>query len=142
MMRAIPLDFDRAAGYAMPKDRALHKLAVQFAEKECVSIPNFSEFHKVWAICEMEDESILSVQGLLGFCFRPDFSLNRFLSPDAIVVGYERANAFLGDQGARGQEVTVYMSSTEAPEQKCPNGLKTILSLGARPADRWVLRVK
>lgn len=142
-LRAIPIDFIRnEAGVVFPKDQKLHALAVDYAENHLAAPTNFSEYAKVWAICEVDGEKILSVQGLLGYSMRPDFTLNRFHSPEAIEVGYQRADEFLADNGARGMEVTILMNEDEAPEQKCPQGLRTLLGLGARPSKRFSIKVR
>lgn len=140
-IRAVPLEFYSQGGLSLPKNAKLHQAAVKFAEKELAEMPDFSGFNKVWLVGEFgEDEPV--IQGALGFTMRPDFVLNRFLNPEAILVGYERANDFLADNGCMGQEVLIHMAANETPEQRCPQGLKTVLDIGARPADRWRILVK
>lgn len=136
-LHALPLDFDRAMGYALPKDRELHRRAIEFAEKEVAEKVNYSDFAKVW-VAEDGDQIV----GTLGMTMRPDFTLCRFLNPEAIKLLHQRGNDFLADQGLRGGEALIYMNSKERPEQKCPEGLRTVLELGARPADRWIIRVR
>jgi hypothetical protein len=142
IVRAIPLDFHRAPGYAMPTDRELHRQAVQWAEKNLSSEPNFSEYQKIWLACEMEDEKVKEIHGALGFTMRPDLTLARFLNRQAFASLYHRASAFFADNGARGNDVLLYVSSTEAPEQKCPQQLESLAAVGARPADRWLIKIR
>ena len=65
-LRAISLDFNRAPGYAMPCDRQLHQLAVEFAKKELAAIPDYSSFARVWVAAEIgaEDKPV-SIEGAL-----------------------------------------------------------------------------
>jgi hypothetical protein len=142
VIRAIALDFLREGGYSLPKDRDLHKLAVQFAEKQLVSIPNFAEYTKVWVAAEMDGETPTEIRGALGFTMRPDFTLARFLDRAAVVALYNRANAFLADNGARGSEVLVFVSSEEGPEQRCPQYKETLEALKAKPADRYLITIR
>lgn len=142
VLRAVSLDFHRAPGYAMPMDRELHQLAVQFAEKHLADKPNYSELSRVWLACECEGEKVKAVRGALGFTMRPDFTLARFLDRQALVTLYHRANGFLSDNGARGSDGLVYISSEEGPEQRCPQQLESLAALGAKPADRWLIKIR
>lgn len=143
MMKAFPLDFYKSdSGLTFPKDKELHRLALEFAEKELAQPVNLSELNKVWVICEMDGEKIGRVVGLNGYTMRPDFTLCRFTSPEAAHCAFERAENYLADNGARGMEVLVRLSSDEAPEQRCPDGLKTMIRIGGNPADRWILKVR
>lgn len=142
ILKAFPIDFIRQGNYSYPADRELHRMAVEFSEKELAKPANLSEYAKVWAACEMDGEKIEKVVGLMGFAMRPDITLARFMQPDAITLLHDRAQAYFADQGCRGAEVLFYMNSNEAPEQRCPQGLQTMLKLGALPADRWVVKVR
>jgi hypothetical protein len=143
ILRAIPLDFHRQGGYAMPVDRDLHKLAMGFAERELAEVPNFSEFQRVWLACEVDaDDRATSVHGALGFTTRPDFTMARFLNRNALVVLYNRASAFLSDNGCRLSEGLVYVNPDEKPEQKCPEAELSLQALGARPANRWLIKIR
>lgn len=143
ILKAIPLDFARQGGYAMPSDANLHRLAVKFAEKELAEIPNYSEFARVWLACEVDDQDqATAVHGALGFCMRPDFTLARFLNRNAFVVLYNRANAYLADNGCRLSEGLVYVNPNEAPEQRCPDAEQSLQAVGARPADRWLIKIR
>ena len=142
-LRAIALDFNRAAGYAMPCDRALHQMAVEFAQKDLAAIPDYSGYTRVWVAAEVgEDEKPIAIEGALGFTMRPDFTLCRFKNKQALVTLYRRANAYLADNGCRGSEALVYVSSTEAPEQKCPQQKESLAALGALPADRYLVKIR
>ena len=142
MIRAIALDFDRSGGYAIPKDAELHRLAVQFAEKHLATKPNFAEYARVWVAAEMEGETPCEIRGALGFTWRPDFTMARFLERQAVVALYNRANAFLADNGARGSEALVHVSSTDGREQRCPQYAETLEALKAKPADRYLIVIR
>lgn len=143
-LRAIPIDFIRnEAGVVFPRDQEIHRLAVEFAEKELAAPVNLSELSKAWLVCETDGSKIVSAQGLQGYCMRPDVILNRYLSQEAILVGHQRFDEHFADSGCRGMEVLVLMNEEgERPEQKCPQGLRTLLSLGAKPANRFSIKVR
>jgi hypothetical protein len=142
-LRAFALDFHRAAGYAMPTDRALHQLAVEFAQKHLAEIPDYSSFTRVWVAAEVgADEKPIAIEGALGFTMRPDFTMARFLNKQALVTLYHRANAHLADNGCRGSEGLVYVSSTEDPEQRCPQQAESLAALGAVPAERFLIKIR
>ena len=142
ILRAIPLDFNRAAGYSMPCDRELHNLAVKFAETDLAEIPDYSGFAKVWLAVEVDGEKSVGIQGALGFSMRPDFTLARFKTKQAMVTLFNRANAHLADNGCRGSEGLVYVSSTEGPEQRCPQWEESLAAIGAKPADRYLVKIR
>lgn len=141
-LRAIPLDFIRQGNYAYPVDRELHRMAVEFGEKELAKPVNLSEYAKVWLACEMDGDKVTRIVGMMGYAMRPDVTLARFKEPEAIVLLHDRAQFYFADQGCRGSEVLVYLNNNESPEQRCPQGLKTMLELGAVAADRWVVKVR
>lgn len=142
-LRAIALDFNRAGGYAMPADRALHQLAIEFAKKNLAAIPDYSSFARVWVAAEVSaDEKPIAIEGALGFTMRPDFTLARFKNKQALVTLYHRANSYLADNGCRDSEGLVYVSSTEAPEQRCPQQQESLAALGAVPGDRYLIKIR
>jgi hypothetical protein len=127
----------------MARDRELHRLAVKFAESDLSAIPDYSSFARVWAAVEFDgDEKAIAIHGALGFTMRPDFTLARFKNKQALVTLYNRANAYLADNGCRGSEGLVYISSTEASEQKCPQQAESLAALAARPADRFLIKIR
>jgi hypothetical protein len=143
MRRVLPLDFDRTAGYVMPKDPVLHHKAIEFAQKELAEIPNFADYARVWLSVDVDDkEKPVSVHGALGFVMRPDIVLCRSLDRKAMVGLYLRANAYLADNGARGYEALVYINPDEAPEQKCPQQKESLAALNMKPANRWAITVR
>lgn len=143
MRRVLPLIFNRAGGYAMARDPELHRLAVDFAQKNLAAMPNYSEYERVWLSVDVDArEKPLVVHGALGYIMRPDITLCRFLDPKAVVGLYNRANSHFSDQGAVGNEVFVYINPDEAPEQKCPQQEETLKALLAKPAHRWAVTIR
>jgi hypothetical protein len=142
-LRAIALDFNRAGGYAMPQDRELHRMAIEFAKKDMAEIPDYSSFAKVWVVTECgPDDKPVEIHGALGFTMRPDFTLVRFKSKQALITGYSRANAYLADNGCRGSESLVFVDSKEGPEQRCPQWEESLAALNAKAADRWLIKIR
>jgi len=142
MIHTLALDFNREGGLALPKDPSLHKLAVEFAQRELAEIPNYSEYAKVWVAACMDGDVPKEIRGVLGFTMRPDVTMARFLDRAAVIALYNRANSFFADNGARGSEVLVFVDSSEGKEQKCPQYLETLSALKAKPADRWLVKIK
>jgi hypothetical protein len=143
MRRVLPLDFNSAGGYFMPKDPHLHRLAVQFAEKELAEMPNFSEYARVWVSAEVDENEVpVSIHGAIGFVMRPDVVLCRALDRKAMVGLYLRTNSYLADNGARGYDTLVYINPDEAPEQKCAHQKETLEALKMKPANRWLITVR
>ena|ERR1035437_5003802 len=142
VLRAIALDFDRGSGIPVPRDPELHDLTVEFARKELAEMPDFSQYVRVWVSAEMNGEKPVEVRGALGFTMRPDVTLCRFLDRRAFVGLLARANGYMADNGARGSDVLVYVNSSEGPEQRCPAWQETLGAVGARAADRYLIRVR
>lgn len=144
ILRTVPLDFNRAPGYAVPKDPALHKMLVEFSEKNLVQQPNFADdFLKVWVVAEFdENEKPLSVQGVGGYVMRPDVTLFRSLNERAMLTLYKRINGFLADAGCLGMEGLVYVNPNEQEKQRCPDVAGTLKVIKAVPANRWSVIVR
>ena len=118
----------------MPVDRGLHQLAIEFAKKHLAALPDYSSYTRVWVAAEIgADDKPVSIEGALGFTMRPDFTLARFKNKESLVTLYRRANAYLADNGCRGSEGLVYVSSTEAPEQRCPQQAESLAALAQFP---------
>lgn len=143
MRRVFPLEFNRTAGYAMPRDSHLHHLAVEFAQKHLAERPNFAEYERVWLSVDVDgNEKPVLIYGALAFVMRPDIVLCRFLDSKAMAGLYARANSYFSDNGARGFEALVYINPDEAPEQKCPQQKESLQALKAKPANRWAITIR
>jgi hypothetical protein len=146
-IRVFAVEFYAQEGITYPKDKHLHDLCVAYAEQHLAQQINLGDFHdtyrKLWAACEVDaDDKPVSVQGLLGMMPKLDIPLVRFTSQRAAKSLIDRANDYLHDQGARGTEVLVHVSSNDTEEQKCPQWAVWLKALGAVPADRYAITVK
>lgn len=143
IIRAISLDFLRAAGYAHPADPELHRLAVQFAKDNLAEMPDFSNYNKVWVAAEVDqNERPVAVHGALGFTMRPDLTLARMLNPKAFAVLFKRAESFFSDNGGRGSEVLLRLNLEDSPETLCPHAADSLKAAKATPAHRWAIVVR
>ncbi len=136
-MRIVPLDFLSDGGFFQPKDRELHDKAEAFAKRQIVGEVNFVKFNKVWVAMENGE-----VVGLAAYVTRADVPLFRTVTDRATTLIAHRLNDFFCDQGMRGQEVLLHLSSKETPEQRCANWQKELEAAGAVPADRFSVVVK
>jgi len=137
MTSILPIDFLQKDGFFQPKDRELHDLAVEFAAREIVGETNLTRFNKVWV--SLEDGACT---GIAGYVVRADVPMFRTTTARATTLMARRLNDFFADQGLRGQEVLLHLSSKEAPEQRCANWQAELEAAGAVPADRYTITVK
>lgn len=136
------LDFRREGAISYPADPALHLLVVQWAKNNLSEMPPFADFMKVWVACQTDDAGkAVAVEGVLWSAQCIDFPGFRYKTPWAAKALIDRARSFLDDNGARGSDVFVHVSSTEGPEQKCSAWQDWITYTGAVPADRFKIRV-
>lgn len=136
------LDFRREGAISYPANPELHRLVVQYAAKNLAAMPPLADFMKVWVACETDDSGTpIAVEGLLWSAQVIDFPGFRYRTPWAAKALIDRARSFLDDNGARGSDVFVHVSSTEGPEQKCEQWQDWINYTGAVPADRYRIRV-
>ena len=105
-----------------PRDHKLHDAAVDFCNRELAEGKNLNlaQFAKVWVGLRGEE-----VKGIMGYVLRPDIPLLRSIDPEVLRELGLRINDFFADQGARGQEVFLYIGN-EKPEQRC-TGWRTVL---------------
>jgi len=141
--RVLQLLFREQGGVLVPRDPELHKLAVEFAERELAEPINFTDYRNVFVECECdEDGKPIRVEGISAMQLVPDIPVFRSTNARSAKLLIDRMNDFLDDQGARGQRVFVHVGEKESPEQRCPNFLDWLAALGARPAERWVVAAK
>lgn len=133
----LPLDFLQHEGFFQPKDAKLHDLAVEFAAKQITEPVNFTKFNKVWVAVEGG-----KCVGIAGYVLRADVPMFRTVTQNATILMAHRLNDFFSDQGMRGQEVLLHISSKETPEQRCANWQAELDAAGAVPADRYTVTVK
>lgn len=145
-IQVFPIELMGQAPLFEPKDRKLHDLAVEYCARELSEPVNFSQLWRVWvsAVVDAEGKPI-EVTGITGAVYRPDITLFRVSGKNAkrsTKMLEERLHAFLADQGLRGAEVFIHISSKETPEQRCPNWEDSLLSAKANPADRYSVIVR
>jgi hypothetical protein len=144
-IEVIPLDFMGQLPLIEPKDRKLHDMAVEYASRELAETVDFSRLAKVWVTCVMQAGKPKEVIGLMGWVYKPDIPVFRVSGPNAAratKMMTDRLHSFFSDQGARGCEVFIHISSKEKPEQKCAKWQESLKATNATPADRFSITVR
>ena len=141
--RVYLLRFKTENGITVPEDAHLNRLAEQWAEKNLASPVNFLDYRQVW-VCATGDKDGVpdKVEGVIGIQFAVDASMFRFTSAASAKMLIDRANDYLHDQGWRGSKAFVYISDTEAPEQRCPDYKGWLEALECRPAERYLYTIR
>ena len=140
-IQVLPIDFMGQGALIEPVDRKLHDIAVDYCRRELQDGDkiNLVQFAKCWVVLRGE-EAI----GFAGYVLRPDVPVFR-VSGDAAVRATamlaDRMRSFFQDNGCRGQEVFLHISSKEKPEQRCEKWESSLEAVGAIPADRFSVRV-
>ena len=121
-----------------PADRKLHDMAVDFALRELAKGRelNFSKFSKVWV--GLKDGEVF---GLSGYVLKPDVPLLRATDAEVLRALAYRMNSFFADNGARGQEVFLYIGD-EKPEARCPQWRAVLHEFQGKRAQRFAFEVK
>jgi hypothetical protein len=137
----LPLDFQGQGALLEPVDHKLHDLAVEYCARELQggSEINLARFSKVW-LALADGEAV----GLAGYVYRLDIPVFRVTgeTPDRTTkLLTDRLRAFFQDQGFRGQEVLLHISSKERPEQRCAKWQESLKAAGAEPADRFSVKI-
>jgi hypothetical protein len=143
-IEVIPIDFLGQGALLEPKDAALHDLAVDYCRRELQNGDklNLTQFNKVWVACVMEDSKPVEVVGITGWVHRIDLPVFRVSGQNAVRATKmlaDRLHAFFQDQGCRGQELFIHISSKETPEQRCEKWQESLAAEGAIPADRLAI---
>ncbi len=136
-----PLDFLGQGALLEPTDPKLHDAAVEYCARELQNGRelNLAKFAKAWVVTNGD-----GVCGISGFQWKIDIPVFRVTGLDA---GYttmkliERMRAYFQDNGARGAEVFLHISSKETPEQRCAKWTESLAAVGAEPADRYTVKV-
>lgn len=121
-----------------PRDPKLHDAAVDFCNRELAKGKdlNLANFAKVWVGLEGDE-----VKGIAGYVLRPDIPLLRSVSPDVLRALGHRFNSFFADQGARGQQVFLYIGN-EAPEQRCQDWRTVLKEFHPESGRRVLIEVR
>lgn len=142
----IPIDFLGQGALLEPADAKLHDMAVEYAARELQNGRdlNLAKFSKVWVAVAMEGEAYTEILGLSGFVSRLDIPVFRVSGVHAVRTTkmlIDRIRAYFADNGARGQEALIHISSQERPEQRCERWQESLAAVGAVPADRFSVKV-
>lgn len=145
-IEVIPLDFQGQGALLEPIDQRLHDMAVDYCSRELEggSEINLAKFAKVWIAVAMEGAEYQEVVGVTAFVWRIDVPLFRVTGENAVRATKQLSNrihSYFQDQGARGQELFLHISSKERPEQRCPRWEESLKAEGAVPADRFSVKI-
>ena len=146
MMKVLPIEFIGQGALLEPVDPKLHDMAVEYCARELQNGHelNLSKFQKVWVLVEMDGDEYAEIHGISGWVWRVDIPVFRVTGRQVdrgTIMLTERIRAFLQDNGARGSEAFLHISSKELPEQRCENWDKSLEMVGAVPADRFSVKV-
>jgi len=140
-IQVLPIDFMGQGALIEPVDRKLHDIAVEYCRRELQDGDkiNLTHFAKCWVVLRGE-EAI----GFAGYVLRPDVPVFRVSGDSAVratAMLVDRMRSFFQDNGCRGHEVFVHISSKERPEQRCAKWDESLKDVGAVPSDRYSVRV-
>ncbi len=144
-IQVIPVDFMGQPPLIEPKDRELHDMAVDYCRCELSEMPSFERLSKVWVAAEMADGKPISIIGICGYVLKPDIPVFRVSGPNAARATKmltDRLHDYFADQGLRGCEVFIHVSSKETPQQKCAKWQEGLKATDAQPADRYSVIVR
>lgn len=146
MITILPIEFIGQGALLEPVDQKLHDMAVDYCLKELQNGKDvdLSKFQKCWAVVEMEGGQYKEIHGISGWVWRIDVPVFRVTGKSVdrcTMMLTDRIRAYLQDNGARGAEAFLHISSKERPEQRCENWKKSLELVGATPADRFSVKV-
>ena len=140
--RVFQLMFVERGGTYFPRDPHLHKLAVDFAERELAQQINFTDYRNVFVECLVDENGTpVQVEGISTLQMVPDIGVFRSTNARSAKLLIDRMRDYLCDNGAQGGKVFVYIADNEAPEQRCPHYLEWLEAMKAKPAERYVATV-
>lgn len=143
MIKIFPLDFLGQGALLQPKDQRLHDMAVDYLMREVTGDVNLASFNRVFIAAEVDESGEpVKVEGVTGFCMRPDIALYRATSAAATAKLHHRWHTYFADNGLLGQEVFLHLSDKESPEQRCSNWNQEMMKAEAVPADRYLVKVR
>lgn len=143
-VKVIPLDFMGQGALLEPADRELHDMAVDYCAHNLANEVNLSKFNKVWVAVAMQGQKYVEIIGITGWVWRHDVPMFRVTGKHAVKATKlleHRLHSFFEDNGARGADVLLHISSKETPEQRCPKWKESLKASGAAPADRFMIKV-
>ena len=137
------LRFSERGGIFYPEDAHLHRLACLWADANLAQKINFTDYSEAWVECTVGEEGQpIAVEGLLCLQRAVDCPVLRFTNAASAKLLIQRANDYLQDRGARGQNVFVHISDNEEECQRCPEWKDWIETLQCKPAERYLYKVR
>jgi hypothetical protein len=140
----LPIDFLGQTPMFQPADAVLHDLAIEFCQKQLAEPVNLTKFQKVWAAVEMDNGNPMQVIGVAGWINKIDIPLFRASGSDSVKAStllIDRMRSYFQDQGCRGAEAFIHISTKETPEQKCDEWQRLLEYVKAEPGDRWSVTI-
>jgi hypothetical protein len=140
---ALPLDWKESPNGLIPVDAHLYSLAMDYCKRELAEIPDLRIYRKVWACVQLDqDDKPVKVTGIQALQQVVDLPISRYSDSKAAKLLSERVEIFMQDNGLRGSHVFVYLNSNESEAQKCRNWMGWLKNWKAKPAERWLVRVR
>lgn len=145
-IRVVPIDWRAGAEDILPVDPYIYQAVTNYCNENLAQPPDLKHLKKVWSAIEFgPKDEILNVHGVTGYLMRPDIPLFRVTGPysqRATKMLQGRLNSHFSDMGWRGGEVLLFINEKEAPEQRCEKWDESLTSVGAVPAQRFVVTVR
>jgi hypothetical protein len=145
-LNVIPLDFLGQGALLEPADRKLHDMAVDYCARELQGGKdlNLAKFTKAWVAVEMDGQEYKQIVGITGWVWRIDVPIFRVSGDRSdrttrLLAG--RLHSYFQDNGARGTELFIHISSKERPEQRCDKWQESLAFESAVPADRFSVKI-
>lgn len=138
-VRVLALDFFEQGGIYYPKDKTLHAMAVEYAEREIVGKQNFSDYRKVLVSCHVDDDGKpVSVGAINCGLLKMDYPVWRSTDKECGDALEARTRGYLEDMGVpRGTEVFVHVADHEPQESRCPGWREWLRRVKAKKSQRW-----
>lgn len=141
-LRALSIDFRVEGGIAYPSDPKLHRLAIDYAERELAKPFNFTDVKKLFVVCEINDAGEpVAIHSMGAIVFKPVVPIFRATVPEAGAVLIDRMRGYLEDQGWRGSEALIYIEPREPKEAKCPKWKQLLRLVRAEKTTHWSVTV-
>lgn len=141
-IRVVPIDLQAPNGVALPLDPLVFQAAQKFCSEFLVERPILGNYQKTWLAIEVSDGGdLVRPLGITGYQLAYDIPLFRSIDSGATLKLARRLNDHFADLGIRGRDVFLHVSNSETEDQKCPQYTESMSAFGARPADRYIVRV-
>jgi hypothetical protein len=121
----------------VPWDNDVHERATIFCRDFLGEALDRSLLRQGWVASDGK-----RIVGVTGIQSRYDIPIFRSIDPRATFKMADRMNSYFADAGFRGQNVLLFLSQSERPEQQCPARERILEAIGAKPAERYVFTVR